>query len=117
MGRAWRGASLLLIAAHGDCHGNAARGQGQPALNQSIAMGNGDGGAQSINCNGALGHGHWGRSNRRQEEWGKRSNVPIAMFDRVDVGVGCGAGAWASVIPCFLFEMLVNAQMQVRLKE
>jgi hypothetical protein len=29
MGRAWRGASLLLIAAHGDCKGNGARGMGQ----------------------------------------------------------------------------------------
>jgi hypothetical protein len=78
MGRAWRGASLLLIAAHGDCNGNAARGQGQPALNQSIAMGNGDGGAQSINCNGAL--GHWGMGTGAGATGGKRNGANDRTF-------------------------------------
>jgi hypothetical protein len=49
-----------------------------------------------------------------QEEWG--NGVPIAI-DRVDVGgVGRGRGR-GRFIPCVLFETLVNAQMEVRLKE
>jgi hypothetical protein len=57
---------------------------------------------------------HWGRSNRRQEEWG--NVVPIA----IDRSCGCGRvghGAWGAGVGILfktLFETLVNAQMEVR---
>jgi hypothetical protein len=61
---------------------------------------------------------HWGRSNRRQWQWGNGNDrlFPLQWsMDRVDVGRG--ARAWAMFIPCVLFETLVNAQVEVRLKE
>jgi hypothetical protein len=59
MGCAWREASLLLIAAHGNCNGN---GNGATVTRIAIAM--------------ALGQGHWGRSNRSAVgKWGNRATA------------------------------------------
>jgi hypothetical protein len=97
MGRAWRRASLLLIAALDECKGNGARSK----------QGNGDGGDRSsIAIAMAMGKEDWGKGTGAgatgatgataiamamgQEEWG--NGVPIAI-DRVDVvAVGCGRG-------------------------
>jgi hypothetical protein len=72
---------------------------------------------------------HWGRGNRsncdsngapgqeqqeQQEQWGNsndRSVVPIAMIDRVDVGVGRGHGRF----PCFLIQKVSECQIEVRI--
>ncbi len=74
MGRAWRGASLVLIAAHdvfiygdngnGSCNGNGTRRRGQRGNDSGV----GNGALVTID------QWHWGRSNRSN---GKRNGATI----------------------------------------
>jgi hypothetical protein len=89
MGRAWRVASLLLIAAHGNCNGNGAMGQRQwgngataTAIAIAIAM--------------ALGQE---QQEQLQWQWGKR-NGAIAI-DHVGVWGAVGRGRCG----CSLFRL------------
>jgi hypothetical protein len=120
MGRAWRGASLvLIITAHdvfmingGNGNGNAATGQRRRSMDRSID--------RNVNGNGERrGLGHWG--NRRQWQQEQRGNgVPIAMIDHGSCvcvwtwGVGRGRGRCLFRV---LFDKVSECQKEVRINE
>jgi hypothetical protein len=101
MGRAWRGASLLLIAAHGNCNGNGNGAMGQRRRQLQLQW-------------------HWGRSNRSNGNGNGARGMGQRHYDhcRSIVWVwgawGTGVGDVYSVV---LFKKVSEWQKEVRIKE